>query len=168
MEIPAELLNNNKAVSDKVTKASAAPEQPVRKFFKSKKLIDNNGAYGTGRRKNSIARVWVRPGNGKVTINSREFTNYFPREFYRKFITSPLTDTNTSGQYDIICTVKGGGSTGQAGAIRHGLARALDCLSEEFHTTLRKNGYLTRDSRIVERKKYGRKKARKKTQFSKR
>ena len=137
-------------------------------FHKAKKLLSGGGAYGTGRRKNSIARVWVKPGKGVVTVNKRDISDYFPRESYRKLILQPFFDTNTSGQYDVICTTKGGGTTGQAGAIIHGIARALDCISEDFHAILRKNGFLTRDSRVVERKKYGKRKARKSTQFSKR
>lgn len=137
-------------------------------FHKAKKLTSDGGAYGTGRRKNSIARVWVKPGQGIVTVNKRDVSDYFPRKSYISMIHQPFVDTNTTGQYDVICTTKGGGTTGQAGAIIHGIARALDCLSEDFHSILRKNGFLTRDSRIVERKKYGQRKARKSTQFSKR
>jgi len=123
------------------------------KFHKAKKILPEGGAYGTGRRKNSVARVWVKPGKGSVTVNK---------------ILQPFVDTNTSGQYDVVCTIKGGGTTGQAGAIIHGIARALDCISDDFHSVLRKNGFLTRDSRVVERKKYGKRKARRSTQFSKR
>jgi len=137
-------------------------------FHKAKKLTADGGAYGTGRRKNSIARVWVKPGKGVVTVNKRDVSDYFPRESYRTMINQLFVDTKTTGQYDVVCTAKGGGTTGQAGAIIHGIARALDCISEDFHTILRKNGFLTRDSRVVERKKYGKRKARKSTQFSKR
>lgn len=137
-------------------------------FHKAKKLLPGGGAYGTGRRKNSVSRVWVKPGKGVVIVNKRDMSDYFPRESYRKLILQPFVDTNTSGQYDVVCTIKGGGTTGQAGAIIHGIARALDCISDDFHTALRKNGFLTRDSRVVERKKYGKRKARKSTQFSKR
>ena len=137
-------------------------------FHKAKRLLHGGGAYGTGRRKNSVARVWVKPGKGLVIVNKRDMSDYFPRESYRKFILQPFVDTNTSGQYDVVCTIKGGGTTGQAGAIIHGIARALDCISDDFHTALHKNGFLTRDSRVVERKKYGKRKARKSTQFSKR
>lgn len=138
------------------------------KFHKAKKTLPEGGAYGTGRRKNSVARVWVKPGKGTVTVNKRDVSDYFPREAYRKLVLQPFVDTNTSGQYDVVCTIKGGGTTGQAGAIIHGIARALDCISDDFHSVLRKNGFLTRDSRVVERKKYGKRKARKSTQFSKR
>ena len=135
---------------------------------KSKKSILNGGGYGTGKRKNSVARVWVKLGKGKITVNNKDFSEYFSRESYRTAILKPFVDTNTTTQYDVICTTKGGGATGQAGAIIHGIARALDCISDDFHSILRKNGFLTRDSRSVERKKYGKRKARKSTQFSKR
>lgn len=135
---------------------------------KSKKATTDGGGYGTGRRKNSVARVWVRPGKGRIIVNNKDFSIYFPRETYRTSIMQPFVDTNTTGQFDVMCTTKGGGTTGQAGAIIHGIARALDCISEDFHPILRKGGFLTRDARVVERKKYGKRKARKSTQFSKR
>ncbi|MGC0372170.1 MAG: hypothetical protein DGJ47_000876 [Rickettsiaceae bacterium] len=152
---------------------SAAPETvkkaaPKIVQCKSKKSTKDGGAYGTGRRKNSVARVWLKPGNGKITINTKDINEYFKRESYITLIRKAFVETNTLGQFDIKCTVKGGGTTGQAGAIVHGLSRALDCMSDEYHSILRKGGFLTRDSRIVERKKYGRVKARRKRQFSKR
>lgn len=169
MEIPVELkkssLSEEKVKNVALDKSS---EQIDRKFCKSKKPTKDGGAYGTGKRKNSVARVWIKPGTGSITINNREARDYFTRDYYIKHILQPFSDTNTSGQYDVKCTATGGGTTGQAGAIRHGIARALDCISEEFHTILRKNGLLTRDSRVVERKKYGKRKARKSEQFSKR
>jgi small subunit ribosomal protein S9 len=131
--------------------------------------IDKLGrSYGTGRRKSSVARVWIKPGKGNVSINGRTIDEYFPRPTHRTIMLQPFAETKTSGQYDIFCTVKGGGSTGQAGAIRHGVSRALDQHSPELHTLLSKGGFLTRDARAVERKKYGQKKARKRFQFSKR
>lgn len=132
------------------------------------KKANSNIAYGTGRRKSSVARVWVKPGKGVVTINGKNIVEYFPRDAYRSLIEKPFVATNTQGQFDIVCTVKGGGTTGQAGAILHGTARALDVMSEDNRPLLKKDGLLTRDSRVVERKKYGRRKARKKPQFSKR
>ncbi|MFK7973857.1 MAG: 30S ribosomal protein S9 [Rickettsiaceae bacterium] len=135
---------------------------------KSRKSIAGGGGYGTGHRKNSVARVWVKPGKGQVTVNNKDVTAYFPRETYRKEITQPFIATNTDGMFDVFCTTKGGGTTGQAGAIVNGIARALDCISEDYHVALRQGGFLTRDSRVVERKKYGRRKARKLAQFSKR
>lgn len=136
--------------------------------YKSKKSVTGGGGYGTGRRKDAVARVWVRPGKGTIIVNKKDYSQYFTRESYRTAILQPFVDTNTTGQFDVVCTTKGGGTTGQAGAIIHGIARAMDCISEEYHSILRKNGFLTRDSRTVERKKYGRRKARKKVQFSKR
>ena len=124
--------------------------------------------YGTGRRKNASARVWVKVGNGKITVNKKELSQYFPSEVHQSTVNKPFEMTNTLGQYDVICTVKGGGTNGQAGAIRHGIARALDKLVPDFHKILRSNELLTRDPRMVERKKYGRSGARKRYQFSKR
>ena len=131
--------------------------------------IDQLGrAYGTGRRKDSIARVWIKAGKGNISINGRTFEDYFPRPTHRTIMFQPFVGTKTLGQFDLMFTVKGGGSTGQAGAIRHGISRALDQFSPELHTLLSRGGFLTRDSRTVERKKYGQKKARKRFQFSKR
>jgi small subunit ribosomal protein S9 len=125
-------------------------------------------AYGTGRRKNAIARVWVSHGTGAIIVNKKSLDQYFPREAHVKTILQPLAMTKVLGQYNITCTVKGGGCSGQAGAIVHGMARALNEFIPELHQILRNGGFLTRDSRVVERKKYGRHKARKSTQFSKR
>lgn len=131
--------------------------------------IDKLGrSYGTGRRKDAIARVWIKAGTGAISINGRTFEDYFPRPTHRTILLQPFAGTKTLGQFDLMCTVKGGGSTGQAGAIRHGISRALDQFSPELHTLLSRGGFLTRDSRTVERKKYGQKKARKRFQFSKR
>lgn len=125
-------------------------------------------SYGTGRRKNSVARVWVKSGSGKVTVNNKNIDSYFARDTHKRLALQPFTVTKTIGQFDLICTVKGGGLSGQAGAIRHGVSRALDNFDPNFHTDLKQNGLLTRDPRAVERKKYGQHKARKSTQFSKR
>ena len=123
---------------------------------------------GTGRRKSSIARVRLTEGNGKITINKKDIENFTDLETLKVIIKQPLTVTNTLTKYDVICTVKGGGFTGQAGAIRHGIARALNSANIEYRPVLKSNGFLTRDSRMKERKKYGLKKARKAPQFSKR
>ena len=123
---------------------------------------------GTGRRKSSIARVRIVAGNGNITINNQSIDEYFGTEILKVIVKQPLVVTNTLDKYDIICTVKGGGFTGQAGAIRHGIARALLEVNAEFRPVLKSNGFLTRDSRMKERKKYGLKKARKAPQFSKR
>lgn len=169
MEVPTLKELKEKAQGVKTT-ATKTPSSEAPKIIqcKSKKSTPNGGGYGTGKRKNSVARVWVKPGKGKITVNNKDFSEYFTRESYRTAIMKPFVDTKTTAQYDVICTTKGGGTTGQAGAIVHGIAKALDCISDNFHAILRKNGFLTRDSRVVERKKYGKRKARKSTQFSKR
>jgi small subunit ribosomal protein S9 len=134
-----------------------------------KKKVDKLGrAYATGKRKNAVARVWIKRGRGAVTINGREEQVYFARPVLRMMIHQPLVTTNREGQYDIMCTVLGGGLSGQAGAVRHGLAKALTIQEPELRPTLKKGGFLTRDPRVVERKKYGRPKARRSFQFSKR
>ena len=127
-----------------------------------------NKYYGTGRRKSSVARVYLVPGTGKVTINKRDIDDYFGLETLKVIVRQPLTATDTTAQYDVQVNVRGGGYTGQAGAIRHGIARALLTVDEEFRPTLKKAGFLTRDPRMKERKKYGLKAARRAPQFSKR
>jgi small subunit ribosomal protein S9 len=124
--------------------------------------------YGTGRRKTAIARVFLKAGDGKIVINGRTPEVYFPRETLRMIIAQPLAITNTVGQFDLLVTVKGGGPTGQAGAVRHGLARALARFDEKLRQPLKKAGLLTRDPRARERKKYGQPGARQKFQYSKR
>ncbi len=125
--------------------------------------------YGTGRRKCSVSRVRIYPnGTGAITINGRDIDNYFGLDTLKLLVRQPLELTETAGTFDIICTVEGGGVTGQAGAIRHGISRALLQYNEELRSTLKKAGFLTRDPRMVERKKYGLKKARRAPQFSKR
>ena len=129
---------------------------------------DNIVYYGTGRRKSSIARVRIVEGTGKITINGKDIDEFFGLETLKVIVRQPLTVTDTSTKYDVIANVKGGGITGQAGAVRHGLARALNEANAEFRPALKTNGFLTRDPRMKERKKYGIKKARKAPQFSKR
>ena len=142
----------------------AAPEAP-----KYVKKVDKLGrAYATGKRKDAVARVWIKPGAGKVTVNTREVEVYFARPVLRMMIQQPLVAAARAGQYDIVCTVAGGGLSGQAGAVRHGISKALTYFEPDLRTVLKKGGFLTRDSRVVERKKYGRAKARKSFQFSKR
>ena len=131
---------------------------------KSEKIV----CYGTGRRKSSIARVRLVEGSGKITINGKDIDEFFGLETLKVIVRQPLTVTNTTDKYDVICKVQGGGFTGQAGAIRHGIARALNEANSEFRPALKTNGFLTRDPRMKERKKYGLKKARKAPQFSKR
>lgn len=129
---------------------------------------DKKYYYGTGRRKKSIARVRLIEGNGKITINGKDLDEYFGLETLKVIVKQPLSVTNSVSKYDVISTVTGGGYTGQAGAIRHGIARALNSANSEFRPALKSNGFLTRDPRMKERKKYGLKKARKAPQFSKR
>ena len=131
---------------------------------KSEKIV----YYGTGRRKSSIARVRLVEGSGKITINGKDIDEFFGLETLKVIVRQPLTVINTTDKYDVICSVQGGGFTGQAGAIRHGIARALNEANSEFRPALKTNGFLTRDPRMKERKKYGLKKARKAPQFSKR
>ena len=132
------------------------------------KLDAQGRAYSTGKRKNAIARVWIKPGSGKITINGKDQMQYFAREILRMMIAQPLTVSDRATQYDVICTVEGSGLSGQAGAIRHGLSHALTHYEPALRPVLKPHGFLTRDSRVVERKKYGRAKARKSFQFSKR
>ncbi len=124
--------------------------------------------YGTGRRKSSIARVYIKPGKGNITINKRDIEEYFGLETLKLVVRQPLVATNTIDKFDVIVTVRGGGTTGQAGAIRHGISRALLHADDEFRAPLKAEGYLTRDPRMKERKKYGLKAARRAPQFSKR
>ena len=144
--------------------APAAPSAPLRQ-----QEIDAQGrAYATGRRKDAVARVWVKPGTGKITVNGRDQEIYFARPTLRLVINQPFGVTDRVGQYDVVCTVKGGGLSGQAGAVKHGIAQALSKYEPALRSAVKAEGFLTRDSRVVERKKYGRAKARRSFQFSKR
>ncbi len=132
------------------------------------KLDKQGRAYATGKRKNAVARVWIKPGSGKVTINGRDVEVYFARPVLRMILAQPFGVAKRVGQYDIVATVAGGGLSGQAGAVRHGLSKALTHYEPDLRSPLKKEGFLTRDSRVVERKKYGKRKARRSFQFSKR
>ncbi|HWJ87511.1 MAG TPA: 30S ribosomal protein S9 [Pelagibacterium sp.] len=132
------------------------------------KLDSYGRAYATGKRKDAVARVWVKPGSGKITINGKEFTEYFARPVLQMILQQPIVAAERADQYDVIATVAGGGLSGQAGAVRHGISQALTHYEPELRGVLKKDGFLTRDSRTVERKKYGRAKARRSFQFSKR
>jgi small subunit ribosomal protein S9 len=125
-------------------------------------------SYATGRRKNAVARVWIKPGRGEITVNEKKVGVYFARPVLRMLITQPFLVSDRYNQFDVICTVVGGGLSGQAGAVRHGISRALTYYEPELRGILKQAGFLTRDSRVVERKKYGRAKARRSFQFSKR
>lgn len=145
---------------------AAAPVQtaPVRE-----RKVDAQGrAYATGKRKNAVARVWVKPGSGKIIVNGRDVTVYFARPVLRMLINQPFQTARCENQFDVMCTVSGGGLSGQAGALRHGISRALTFFDPSMRSPLKAGGFLTRDPRVVERKKYGKHKARRSTQFSKR
>ena len=145
-------------------RTAAAAQAP-----KAEPKRDKQGrSYATGKRKNAVARVWVKPGKGKITVNDREFEKYFVRPVLRMMINQPFTATNRMGEFDVVCTVSGGGLSGQAGAVRHGISKALTFYEPTLRPALKAGGFLTRDPRVVERKKYGRKKARRSFQFSKR
>ncbi len=144
--------------------APAAPTMPLRE-----QELDKQGrAYATGRRKDAVARVWLKPGSGKVTVNGKDQTTYFARPTLRLVLNQPFDITDRRGQYDIVATVKGGGLSGQAGAVKHGISQALTKYEPGLRAAVKAAGFLTRDSRTVERKKYGKAKARKSFQFSKR
>jgi small subunit ribosomal protein S9 len=147
--------------------AALKPETPQTPKYVQK--LDKSGrAYATGKRKNAVARVWIKPGGGTVTINERAVEVYFARPVLRMLIQQPLVAANRNGQYDVICTVSGGGLSGQAGAVRHGISKALMNFEPDLRGALKRGGFLTRDPRVVERKKYGKAKARRSFQFSKR
>ena len=141
-----------------------ASEAPVH----VQKLDAQGRAYATGKRKDAIARVWIKPGTGKITVNKKDYVAYFARPVLQLILRQPIMLTNREGQYDVVATVSGGGLSGQAGALRHGLSKALTHYEPELRGILKKEGFLTRDNRVVERKKYGRRKARRSFQFSKR
>ena len=146
---------------------SAAPVQAAAPVYVQK--LDKEGrAYATGKRKNAIARVWIKPGNGKITVNGKEFNAFFARPVLQMILQQPIIAAARKDQYDVIATVSGGGLSGQAGAVRHGISKALTFFEPELRGVLKAGGFLTRDSRVVERKKYGKAKARKSFQFSKR
>ena len=142
----------------------AAPEAPTY----VQKLDKQGRAYATGKRKNAVARVWIKPGSGKIVVNTRTIEKFFARPVLRMLIQQPLVAANRVTQYDVICTVSGGGLSGQAGAVRHGISKALTYFEPDLRGALKRGGFLTRDSRVVERKKYGKAKARRSFQFSKR
>jgi len=160
----AEKLESLKDIK-KAAKAEASNEEAV--VRKSKK--DKQGrSYATGRRKDAVARVWIKAGKGNITINDKTIDQYFARPVLKMIINQPFEVANRVNEFDVVCTVKGGGLSGQAGAIKHGISRALNLYEPELRDCLKKAGFLTRDDRAVERKKYGRAKARRSYQFSKR
>ena len=147
--------------------AAAVTAQPAAPVHVQK--LDKQGrAYATGKRKNAIARVWVKPGSGKITVNGKDFNLFFARPVLQMILQQPIVAAARKDQYDVVATVSGGGLSGQAGAVRHGISQALTHYEPELRAVLKKGGFLTRDSRVVERKKYGKAKARRSFQFSKR
>ena len=152
------------SLADLKGSASATPDAPRH----VQKLDKQGRAYATGKRKDAVARVWIKPGKGTITVNGRALEVYFARPVLRMILQQPFGIASRVGQYDVVVSVAGGGLSGQAGAVRHGLSKALTYFEPELRGVLKKAGFLTRDSRVVERKKYGRKKARRSFQFSKR
>jgi len=144
--------------------APAAAAAPLRE----RKVDKWNRAYATGKRKNAVARIWLKPGKGVITVNGRDWIKYFARPVLRMIIHQPFLIAQREGQFDVVCSVTGGGLSGQAGAVRHGISKALTYFEPGLRGVLKANGFLTRDARVVERKKYGRVKARRSFQFSKR
>jgi len=153
--------------SDEASAAAveASGDAPV---VHEQKLDAQGRAYATGKRKDAVARVWIKPGSGKIIINGREQEVYFARPTLRMIVNQPFEVAGRTGQFDTVCTVKGGGLSGQAGAVRHGISKALTSYEPELRGLLKAGGFLTRDARVVERKKYGKAKARRSFQFSKR
>ncbi len=148
--------------------AEAAPPPPAEAPVYEQQLDKHGRAYATGRRKDAIARVWLKPGSGKIVVNGREQEVYFARPTLRLVINQPFDIADRRGQYDVVATVKGGGLSGQAGAVKHGISQALTRYEPALRSVVKQAGFLTRDPRVVERKKYGRAKARRSFQFSKR
>ena len=158
----SEQTTTTKSLADlKSAVSAAAPKREAKR--------DKQGrSYATGKRKNAVARVWVKPGKGKIVINEREIEKYFTRPVLRMLINQPFMVTNRANEFDVVCTVSGGGLSGQAGAVRHGISKALTYYEPDLRPALKAGGFLTRDPRVVERRKYGKKKARRSFQFSKR
>jgi small subunit ribosomal protein S9 len=158
----AETINSLEGLS--AAAPAVAPAAPVY----VQKLDKEGRAYATGKRKNAIARVWMKPGSGKITVNGKDFNAFFARPVLQMILQQPIVAAARKDQYDVVATVSGGGLSGQAGAVRHGISQALTHYEPELRAVLKKGGFLTRDSRVVERKKYGKAKARRSFQFSKR
>ena len=160
----AETLSSLADLKGAAVSGVVASEAPVH----VQKLDKLGRAYATGKRKNAVARVWIKPGKGTITVNTRAVEVFFARPVLRMLIQQPLVAANRSGQFDVTCSVSGGGLSGQAGAVRHGISKALTYYEPDLRPVLKRGGFLTRDPRVVERKKYGRAKARRSFQFSKR
>jgi len=163
-----DLADLNTLAGGDAPEATVAPPPSTPAILREQELDAQGRAYATGRRKDAVARVWLKPGSGKVVVNGREQEVYFARPTLRLVINQPFQVAGREGQYDVIATVKGGGLSGQAGAVKHGISQALSKFEPALRPMVKAAGFLTRDSRVVERKKYGRAKARKSFQFSKR
>jgi len=177
-------LENLKEAMEGAAAAAAAPAAPAadataaaaddsavvaaETIVREPKIDELGRSYATGKRKDAVARVWIKPGPGKIVVNGREVNTYFARPVLQMLVQQPFDVTERSGQFDVFCTVKGGGLSGQAGAVKHGISKALNLYEPALRGVLKKEGFLTRDSRTVERKKYGKRKARRSFQFSKR
>jgi small subunit ribosomal protein S9 len=160
--------SQTRTLSDLKDLAVASAQTPAERPKVEPKRDAQGRSYATGRRKNAVARIWIKPGKGEITINGKRVGQYFARPVLRMLITQPFLVSDRYNQFDVICTVVGGGLSGQAGAVRHGISRALTNYEPDLRPILKVAGFLTRDSRVVERKKYGRAKARRSFQFSKR
>ena len=160
----ADTINSLEDLATSNVAAAVVNDAPVH----VQKLDKEGRAYATGKRKNAIARVWIKPGAGKITVNGKEFNAFFARPVLQMVLQQPIVAAARKDQYDVVATVSGGGLSGQAGAVRHGISQALTHYEPELRAVLKKGGFLTRDSRVVERKKYGKRKARRSFQFSKR
>jgi small subunit ribosomal protein S9 len=159
MAEPISTFEDLRKITDPIAEIDAPAEPKIDRYGR---------AYATGKRKNAVARVWIKPGPGEIKVNGREVAKFFARPTLRMVIDQPFAVTNRTGQYDVFCTVTGGGLSGQAGALRHGISRALTRFEPALRAALKSGGFLTRDARVVERKKYGKAKARRSFQFSKR
>lgn len=159
MAEPISTFEDLRKITDPIAQIDAPAEPKIDRYGR---------AYATGKRKNAVARVWIKPGPGEIKVNGREVAKFFARPTLRMVIDQPFAVTNRTGQYDVFCTVTGGGLSGQAGALRHGISRALTRFEPALRPALKSGGFLTRDARVVERKKYGKAKARRSFQFSKR
>ncbi len=165
----ADEINTLEDLKDVVGETVAAEDAVVEEVVQRDPVRDELGrSYATGKRKDAVARVWIKPGSGKVTVNGKEQNVYFARPVLQMILAQPFTVSGTEGQFDVVATVKGGGLSGQAGAVKHGISKALQLYDPSLRAALKAAGFLTRDSRVVERKKYGKAKARKSFQFSKR
>ncbi len=166
IDIPTEVKENAEATVETQTTENVANENTPEP--REAQIDDLGRAYATGRRKDATARVWVKKGSGVVTVNGKKIDDYFKRAVLRMVLNQPFEVTGSENEFDVVCTVTGGGLSGQAGAVKHGISRALQNYNPELRAALKKAGFLTRDSRVVERKKYGKAKARRSFQFSKR